>query len=123
MTSSTTAPGPAGIDLRGDTALVTGGSRGIGRACCLMLAQAGAQVMVHYRTREMEAAEVTGAIRAAGGVAVALSADLADEAQVGRLVSGAVSSLGAPTILVNNAGIWEGRAIDELTLAEWERTF
>jgi 3-oxoacyl-[acyl-carrier protein] reductase len=123
MTSNGTGVGGIGIDLNGHTALVTGGSRGIGRACSLLLASAGAKVAVHYRAREEEAGRVTSSIREAGGVAEAFAADLVDEAQANRLVDEMVSSLGAPTILVNNAGIWEGRAIDEMTLAEWDRSF
>ena len=123
MTSNSTGLPGLAIDLKGHTALVTGGSRGIGRACCSLLARAGARVAVHYRVRAQEASEVVRTIRQAGGVADAFAADLSEEKQVNDMVSGIASSLGGPTILVNNAGIWEGRAVDELTLAEWERTF
>lgn len=123
MTPSTSASSGLVIDLSGHTALVTGGSRGIGRACCLLLARAGARVAVHYRVRATDASEVVASIRSTGGTATALSADLTLEDQVERLVSSTITSLGAPTILVNNAGIWEGHGIDELTPAEWERTF
>ena len=111
------------IDLRGHTALVTGGSRGIGRACCLMLGRAGAAVAVHYRVREKEAQEVVEALRASGARASAIPADLASEEAASILAARTASDLGAPTILVNNAGIWEGRAVDQLTAAEWDRTF
>ncbi|HZI94300.1 MAG TPA: SDR family NAD(P)-dependent oxidoreductase [Patescibacteria group bacterium] len=132
MTSSATgttgSAGPTGyqglaIDLKGHTALVTGGSRGIGRACCNLLAKAGARVAVHYRVRAGEATDLVESIRGAGGIAEAFAADLSEEKQVAALVAGVVSTLGAPTLLVNNAGIWEGRAVDEMTLDAWERTF
>jgi len=110
------------INLEGHVALVTGGSRGIGRACSLALARAGASVAVHYRAREKEAAQVTELIRAGGGRAAALRADLAAEDQANELVARAVSELGPPTILVNNAGIWEGLAVDQLTAEAWDRT-
>jgi 3-oxoacyl-[acyl-carrier protein] reductase len=111
------------ISLEGHTALVTGGSRGIGRACSLLLGRAGARVAVHFRAREQEAARIVEAIRSEGGTALALRAEISDEAQVGEMVARTASELGPPTILVNNAGIWEGRAVDEMTLAGWERTF
>ncbi len=111
------------IDLAGRTAVVTGGSRGIGRACCMMLGRAGAAVAVHCRAREDEARAVAAAIEEAGGTAVALSGDLSLEQEAARVMRQAAEALGPPTILVNNAGIWEGRAVDEMRLEEWERSF
>lgn len=111
------------VSLEGRTAIVTGGSRGIGRACSLILARAGAKVAVHYHAREEDAREVVSTIRAAGGRALEVRAEIAEETQVEAMVATVASELGPPTILVNNAGIWEGCAIDQMTLAGWERTF
>jgi len=111
------------IDLHGHVALVTGGSRGIGRACSLMLGRAGAAVGVHYRARGTEADEVVETIRAGGGRAIAVRGDLSEEAQAADVVARVAGELGPVTILVNNAGIWEGRAVEEMALADWERTF
>jgi len=107
------------IDLGGRRALVTGGSRGIGAACCEMLARAGARVAVNYRVERPGADRLVARIAAAGGEAFALAADVAraDEAQ--RLVEETVSRFGGLDILVNNAGIWKGGRIDEISDGEW----
>jgi len=120
MTTSTKG---VSICLDGHTAVVTGGSRGIGRACSLMLGRAGAAVAVHFRAREREAHEVVEAIQEAGGSAIAVRGDLSVEKEAVSVIARAASALGAPTILINNAGIWEGRAVDEMRLEEWERSF
>lgn len=112
-----------GIDLGGRVALVTGGSRGIGRACSALLARAGAAVAVSYRVREADAATLVQAIRTEGGTAHAFRADLASEAETATLLHEVGARMGDITLLVNNAGIWEGAGIAELTLAAWERTF
>lgn len=93
------------IDLTGKRALVTGGGTGIGRAVSLMLAEAGAHVAVHYN-RSREAAEATvAAIRAQGGTAAALGADLLTAVGAGALAAAVPAALGGPVdILINNAG-------------------
>jgi NAD(P)-dependent dehydrogenase (short-subunit alcohol dehydrogenase family) len=91
--------------LAGQVAIVTGGGRGVGRAIALELAAAGAAVTVSARSRE-EIAAVAGAISEAGGRAIAIPADVADEEAVRTLVEETESWLGPPTLLVANAGVW-----------------
>ena len=88
------------------TALVTGASRGIGRAIALRLARDGAAVAVNYRERSDQADEVVAAIHRAGGQAVAIAADVANPADCVRLVAAAREAFGPIDILVNNAGIF-----------------
>jgi 3-oxoacyl-[acyl-carrier protein] reductase len=95
----------AGADLGGRTALVTGASRGLGRAIALRLAAAGAAVAVNYRERAEAAAAVVREIEAQGGRALAAQADIADGAGVREMVARVTSALGAVDILVNNAGV------------------
>lgn len=108
--------------LAGRGALVTGGSRGIGRASCLALAAEGARVAVGYQRDAAAANEVVAAITAAGGSAFACQADVGDPDQASRLVRDAQAGLGAVDILVNNAGINPTRPFDQLTAADWEAT-
>ncbi|MFD7028962.1 SDR family NAD(P)-dependent oxidoreductase [Streptomyces sp. NPDC098789] len=93
------------MKLKDRTALVTGASRGIGRAIALALAEQGAAVAVNYRSRREDALAVVEEIEAAGGRAVAIGADVADPEDAARLVAEAIAQLGALDILVNNAGI------------------
>ena len=86
-------------------ALVTGGSRGIGRAVCMEMAGRGYRVAVNYARRSDAAAEVVQAIRGPGGEAVAIGADVSDVDQVSRMFEEAKQALGPVEILVNNAGI------------------
>jgi NAD(P)-dependent dehydrogenase (short-subunit alcohol dehydrogenase family) len=101
-------------------ALVTGGSQRIGRACCLALAEAGYAVAVHYHHSHADAEATATAIRNAGGKAVALAADLADEDQVAALLPRASASLGPIGVLVNNASIFEADTIDTATRESWD---
>ncbi len=93
------------IDLTGKVALVTGGSRGIGRAVSETLAAAGATLVVNYRGNQAAADETVAAIAAAGGSATAVQADIATTADVERLFKGVVDAHGRLDILVNNAGV------------------
>ena len=106
--------------LDGRTAVVTGGGQGIGRSYCLALAEAGAKVAVADIDDE-SAAAVVSEIEAGGGVAMAVHADVTDEAQVAAMVDAVVESWGGLTIAVNNAGIGVWRAAGEMELAEWRR--
>jgi len=109
-------------ELSGRIALVTGGSRGIGRAVALSLAEAGAKVVVNYRQREDEAADVVGAIERAGGHAIAVRADVSKQDEVRALVKEVEARLGPIDILVNNAGTATILDIDALTEEEFDRT-
>jgi 3-oxoacyl-[acyl-carrier protein] reductase len=109
-------------DLRGHVALVTGGSRGIGKAIATALADAGADVVVNYRERSEEAAMVVATIRAAGRRAAALAADVSRADSVAAMVAGIARELGPIDILVNNAGIAPVRGLDELDEADFDRT-
>jgi 3-oxoacyl-[acyl-carrier protein] reductase len=93
------------MDLTGKIALVTGGSRGIGRAICIRLAREGAAVAVNYREKSAEADDVRSQIRAMGGQAMTVQADVSDPDQVDRMYGAIRQSLGQPDILVNNAGL------------------
>ena len=103
-------------------ALVTGGSRGIGRAVALALAEAGAAVAVNYRERAREAAGVVEAIRGKGGRAMAIGADASRSAEVTAMVAAVERDLGPVDILVNNAGIGLIRGLDDLTEADFDLT-
>jgi 3-oxoacyl-[acyl-carrier protein] reductase len=106
--------------LEGKVALVTGGSRGIGRACVLALAEAGAAVAVGYSAKAEAAEEVAALIRSAGGAAVTLGADLADPEAPGVLVERTVAELGSIDIVVNNAGITRDNLAVRISDADWD---
>src|SRR2546421_8685525 len=107
--------------LRGQVAIVTGGSRGIGRAAALRLAEAGADVVVNYIHNEAAAEEVARNIRELGVNALTVRADVADVNESAALVEKAMESFGRVDLLVANAGIWEGAPIEELSEALWDR--
>ena len=100
------------FDLAGKIAIVTGGSRGIGRATSIALAQAGALVLVNYRTNEEAARETVRVIEEASGQAELVAFDVADPDSVDRSIKEALTRHGRIDILVNNAGI----SIDQLLL-------
>jgi 3-oxoacyl-[acyl-carrier protein] reductase len=108
--------------LSGKRALVTGGSRGIGAAIALRLAQEGADVALTYERSADKAAEVVRAIEALGRKGFAITADSADAAAIKRAVSDAAGALGGLDILVNNAGIWRGGAVADWTLEDIDAT-
>jgi len=108
--------------LTGRVALVTGGSRGIGKAACLALAAKGAAVAVHYRSQPEAANAVVEQITGAGGKAVAIQADLAQRQAPKQVVEQAVAQLGPIDILVNNAGVMNRSAITELSDETWDQT-
>ena len=104
--------------------LVTGGSRGIGAATARLAAAQGWAVAVNYSANSLAADEVVRAIRAAGGRALAVQGDVADEAQVLRMFETVDAKLGRLTGLVNNAGVVDVTArLDEMSVARWRRMF
>src|SRR2546423_1051877 len=92
-------------DLSAHVALVTGGSRGIGAAVATSLAELGAAVAVNYRERADDAESVVARIKAGGGRAMAIAADVSQAAAVATMVEQVANALGPVGILVNNAGI------------------
>ena len=94
------------IALNGRTALVTGGGRGIGRAVVAMLARAGADVAIAYRSRAAEAEAIADEVRALGRRAITVGGDLADPAVAERLAAGVATAFGRLDIFVANAGVW-----------------
>jgi len=108
--------------FEGKTALVTGGSRGIGRACCVRLAQAGANVAINYRANEEAALETAQLVKDAGGAPFAVQADVSASAEVDRMIAEISSRLGPVDLLVNNAGVFDYVAHSETTPAIWQRT-
>jgi len=107
--------------LEGKKAIVTGASRGLGRAIALAFAREGADVLVNYVSREAKAQEVAAAIQGMGRQAILCQADVSDTAQIRRMVEAAVTGFGRVDILVNNAGITLPKGPLETTEAEWEK--
>ena len=107
--------------LRGRVAIVTGGSRGIGRATVLRLAEAGAQVVINYVKNEAAAEEVAQQAREFGVQAHCIRADVAQVNQAKALVDETLKCCGRVDLLVANAGIWEGAPIEEMSEALWDR--
>ena len=105
-------------DLSGKVALVTGASRGIGRAIALALGQAGCRVALNYRERKSEA-EAAARLMDGGG-AMLVQADVSSRGQVERMAGEVAATLGAVEILVNNAGIAKVQNIAEITLEDWD---
>jgi 3-oxoacyl-[acyl-carrier protein] reductase len=106
--------------LRGQVAVVTGASRGIGRAAALELAALGAYVLVNYRQREAAAHEVVDLIRQAGGEAEPHAADVTDDIAVHSMIEAALHRWGRLDILVNNAGITADAPLLRMTEQQWQ---
>ena len=109
------------LELLGLTTLVTGGSRGIGRACCLRLATAGSKVAVNYVSGEAAAREVVSEIEAAGGKAISCQADVSSPEQVRAMLERVQAELGPVDLLVNNAGVFDIVSHEETSLDVWQR--
>ena len=107
--------------LAGKSALITGGNTGIGRAVALAYASEGADVAVCYVAREDDALSLVAEIRATGGRALAVRADITTENDVVALFSSVMAEFGKLDILVNNAGIQRPQPIIEMSVADWDR--
>jgi len=107
--------------LEGQTCLVTGSSRGIGRGIATDLADRGADVVVNYRSSAAEAEAVVGKIETAGGRAIAAQADVSEFDDVVDMYEEVESAFGGIDVLVNNAGISMDAAVHETTPEEWRR--
>jgi 3-oxoacyl-[acyl-carrier protein] reductase len=108
--------------LNGKVALVTGASRGIGRAIAVALAQAGADVGINFLSRAQEAETAAEAVRLCGRRAAIFPADVSVASDVQRLVRGVEEQIGSIDLLVNNAGIAGPRRIEDITEDDWDRT-
>jgi 3-oxoacyl-[acyl-carrier protein] reductase len=104
------------------TALVTGASRGIGKAIAIALAEAGADVAVNYRRRKDEAVATVAAIKQLGRRSAALAADVSDARDVAAMVSSVEQALGPIDILINNAGIAVRHSLEDITEADFDHT-
>jgi 3-oxoacyl-[acyl-carrier protein] reductase len=107
------------MKLQDKIALVTGGSRGIGRGICLALAQEGAAVAVNYRSGEEQAQEVVKAIEDGGGRAIAIQGDVADYEHAQSMVQQTIDGLGGLHVLINNAGISKDALIFNMQPTDW----
>ena len=107
--------------LKGQKAIVTGSSSGIGTAVAIGLASAGAEVVVNYAGNEQSANKVVDQIKANGGNAIAIQADISKEDDVERMFAKTIETFGTVDILVNNAGVQKDASIEEMTLEQWNR--
>jgi 3-oxoacyl-[acyl-carrier protein] reductase len=108
------------LPLTGKVALVTGSSQGIGRATAQRLAQAGADIVINYRSNANAAAETRASIEGLGRRCIAVQADVSQEEEVTRLFAEASQALGPVAILVNNAGTTRDKLILQMSLADFE---
>jgi glucose 1-dehydrogenase len=106
--------------LKNQVALVTGASSGIGKAIAIALAEAGAKVGVNYRSSAEEAEQIVSDIRAQGGEAIALQANVAKEEQVQQMFSDLLETYGTIDILVNNAGLQKDANFVDMSLDAWQ---
>ncbi len=107
-------------DLQGKIALVTGASRGIGRAIAVGLAGCGADVAVNYKTKEKEARDTLQQVTSQGRRAIVIQADVSRSADVTNMIATVERDLGPVDILVNNAGITRHQNIEATTEADWD---
>jgi 3-oxoacyl-[acyl-carrier protein] reductase len=110
------------INLSGKVMLITGASRGIGRATAQMAAKVGATVAINYRQAKFEAESLLEEIVKNGGKAATFQADVGNYAEVEKMVAAVLQQFGQIDVLVNNAGIWTYGAIDTMPEAVWDET-
>ncbi len=109
------------MKLKDKIALVTGGSRGLGKTIALQLANDGAQVVVNYATSGDKAEEVVAAIQAGGGKAIAMKADVSNLDEVEKMVDTIYEQFGRIDILVNNAGVTRDELLISMERADWDK--
>lgn len=109
------------LDLEGKVAIVTGASKGIGRGIAVRFGQEKMNVVINYRSGADEAIRVAEEVKAAGGDAIAVQADISKEEEVNRLVTIAVQAFGCVDVLVNNAGIQTACPSHQLSIDEWRK--
>lgn len=105
--------------LDGQVAVVTGSSRGLGRAIAVELAGQGASVVINYNSGERAASEVAAEVRQLGGTCEVIQGNVADPGQARRLIDGAVERFGRLDVLVNNAGVTRDRTLRKMTERDW----
>jgi 3-oxoacyl-[acyl-carrier protein] reductase len=108
------------MKLEGKNAVVTGGGRGVGRQICLDFAKEGANVVVNYAANSKAADEVVSMVQAMGRKAVAVKADVGQEADAQRLIESCVENFGSIHILVNNAGISKPSMLHKMSVELWD---
>lgn len=108
-------------ELEGKVALVTGAARNIGRAICVALAEAGADIVVNVKSSVDLAQETARLVEAAGGKAIVVPADVTDEAAAAQMMAAATQAFGGVDILVNNAAVRKEAPFDSVTFAEWQQ--
>lgn len=109
-------------EFSGQVAFVTGGARGIGRACCLRLAAGGARIALNYLSNDAAANETRRQVEEAGGTCALFKADVGDPDELNGAVAAAREALGPISLLVANAGTTRMRNHSELTIEDWRRT-
>ncbi len=107
--------------FEGKTVIVTGGSRGVGRATALRLAEAGANVVVNYLSNEEKAGDVVEICKKKGVDAIAVQGDTSIWSEANGIAKVAIQKFGRIDLLVLNAGIWEGAPIEEMTEDTWNK--
>lgn len=107
-------------DLKGRVALITGGSRGIGRAVALVLAEAGADIALNYHSREREAKQVCSLVESYNCRCIIVKANVSASAEVSQMVNFVTGELGTISILVNNAAIARPQTLEEITEKDWD---
>lgn len=110
------------MKLKDKVALITGSSRGIGRATALLFAKEGAKIIVNYRNSEVKATKLIEEIKKAGSDAIAIKCDVSQENEVKNMVEKAIDTFGKIDILVNNAGIVYDVPLFEKTTEQWKET-